>query len=93
MKSKRESPYYVYIVRGNKGTLYTGHTNDVEKRVKAHNGGKGAKYLRGRLPVELMYVKKCKSGKCARVEEYRIKQLRRDQKIALIMKNGDVPNM
>ena len=46
---------YTYILRCRDGTLYTGWTNDIEKRVKAHNEGKGAKYTKARLPVKLVY--------------------------------------
>ena len=46
---------YVYILRCADGSLYTGWTNDLEKRVKTHNAGKGAKYTKTRLPVELVY--------------------------------------
>ena len=46
---------YTYIVRCSDGSLYTGWTNDLEKRIKAHNEGKGAKYTKSRRPVELVY--------------------------------------
>ena len=48
---------YTYIVQCSDGTLYTGWTNDLDKRIKAHNDGKGAKYTKPRLPVELVYAK------------------------------------
>ena len=49
---------YTYILRCADGTLYTGWTNDIEKRLAAHNAGKGAKYTKPRLPVELVYFEK-----------------------------------
>ena len=55
------SPWYTYILRCSDNTLYTGVTNQVKDRVKAHNSGKGAKYTRSRLPVVLVWRKKCKS--------------------------------
>jgi putative endonuclease len=80
--------FFVYIVKCKEGTYYTGYTNDVRNRLKAHNDGKGAKYTRGRRPVELVWNKEYKYRKSARKEEYRIKQLRRDQKIKLILKGS-----
>ena len=47
--------YYVYLLRCADGTLYTGFTNDLARRLAAHNAGKGAKYTRSRLPVDLVY--------------------------------------
>jgi len=76
------------MVRCDDGAYYTGYTNDVENRVKTHNSGKGAKCLRGKRPVELVWFKKYKYRKSARKEEYRIKQLRRDQKVKLILKGS-----
>ena len=49
---------YTYIVKCRDGTLYTGWTNDIEKRVRAHNEGRGAKYTKSRRPVELVYMEK-----------------------------------
>ena len=53
--------HFVYILRCGDGSLYTGYTNDVTERVKAHNSGKGAKYTRSRLPVSLVYYKRVDS--------------------------------
>ena len=76
--------WYVYILRCADGTLYTGMTDDMERRVKAHNEGTGAKYTRGRGPVVLLYHEKCESRSAALKREYAIKQLTRKQKLALI---------
>src|SRR5208282_3310113 len=76
-------PWYVYIVECNdKGkTLYTGITNNTNKRVAAHNAGRGAKYTRGRLPVKLLKSFEV-SGKSAALKmEYKIKQLSRAEKL------------
>ena len=67
---------YIYIVRCSDGTLYTGWTNQLEKRIKVHNEGKGAKYTRARLPVELVYHETFETKEEAMKREYAIKQLR-----------------
>ena len=76
--------YYVYILRCADDTLYTGWTTDVTKRVKTHNSGKGAKYTRARLPVELVYTEEFDDKIEAQKREYAIKQLTRAEKEALI---------
>jgi putative endonuclease len=76
--------YYTYMVRCSDDTLYTGYTDDVSKRIKVHNSGKGAKYTRSRLPVELVYFKEFETKSEAMSEEYRIKQLKRTEKEKLI---------
>lgn len=75
---------YTYIVRCSDGTLYTGWTNDLEKRMKAHNEGMGAKYTRSRRPVELVYSEEHETKEEAMSREYRIKRLTRQQKTELI---------
>ena len=75
---------YTYIVRCADGTLYTGWTNDLKKRIKAHNDGKGAKYTKTRRPVELVYFEHLATKEEAMSREYHIKQLKRSQKQALI---------
>ena len=79
--------WFVYILRCSDGTLYTGMTNDVARRVQAHNQGKGAKYTRGRRPVEMAYFEEYESYSVALKREYAIKQLTRQQKMELIEKN------
>ena len=66
------------------GTLYTGWTNDLEKRVGAHNSGKGAKYTKARRPVELAYYEEFETKEQAMKREYAIKQLGRKEKQKLI---------
>ena len=53
--TEKDSKAYMYVVECADGTLYTGYTTDVERRLKTHNAGKGAKYTRARLPVKLLY--------------------------------------
>ena len=66
------------------GTYYTGYTDDIKKRIKAHNDGVGAKYLRGKGPVKLVYKKKYSTAKRARAQERLIKSLTRKKKEALV---------
>ena len=80
--------WYVYILRCADGTLYTGSTDDVERRVAVHNSGKGAKYTRGRTPVEVVYTEECESYSAALKREYAIKQLSRQEKWNLINEQG-----
>ncbi|TXG80788.1 MAG: GIY-YIG nuclease family protein [Spirochaetes bacterium] len=76
--------WYVYIVECSDGTLYTGITTDVNKRIKTHNEGKGAKYTKTRLPVVLRAYFESENRSSASKEEYRIKQLSKQQKLDLI---------
>jgi putative endonuclease len=80
----RRSKWWVYIVQCRDGTYYTGSTNNIEDRVKLHNKGHGAKYLRGRLPVKLVYTKEYRYYKNALSAERRIKGLTRQQKSKLV---------
>lgn len=77
---------YVYILRCNDDSLYTGWTNNLEKRIKAHSNGKGAKYTKARLPVELVYFEEYENKVEAMRREYAIKQLKRKEKLMLIKK-------
>ena len=77
--------YYVYILKCAAGTLYTGFTNDLEKRLKAHNSGKGAKYTRNRLPVRLVYSETFSDKREAMSREWHIKHdMTREEKLKLI---------
>jgi putative endonuclease len=76
--------YYVYILKCKDGTLYTGSTNDIDKRVAVHNAGKGAKYTRGRLPVKLLYKESFETKGEALKREMSIKCLSRLQKLSLL---------
>lgn len=78
---------YTYIVRCKDDTLYCGWTNNLEKRITSHNQGTGAKYTRNRRPVELVYYETFDTKEAAMRREYEIKQMSRNQKIALIDKN------
>lgn len=81
---------YTYIVQCNDGTLYTGWTNDLDKRIKAHNEGKGAKYTKSRLPVTLVYYEAFDSKEEAMSREWAIKQLHRHQKEKLLLRSVQV---
>lgn len=78
-----EKCWSVYILRCGDGTLYTGITDDVSARFQAHQSGKGAKYTRGRGPLELVYTESCESHSAAAKREWQIKQLKKSEKIAL----------
>ena len=77
---------YTYIVKCADGTFYTGWTTDVDRRVKCHNDGKGAKYTRPRLPVELVYYEVFESKEEAMRREAAIKKLSRERKELLVAK-------
>jgi len=78
-------PWWVYIVECADNTLYTGITNDIDKRISVHNAGKGAKYTQSRLPVKLVYQESCKDRVHAGQREYQIKQLNRSDKEELFI--------
>ena len=82
----RLSRNYVYILRCGDDSLYTGWTNNLEKRVKAHSNGKGAKYTKARLPIELVYFEEFEDKIEAMRREYAIKKLTRKEKLLLIKK-------
>ena len=75
---------YVYMLRCRDGSLYTGWTNDLEKRLKAHNSGAASKYTRSRLPAELVYFEEYESKESAMSREWHIKRLSREEKLKLI---------
>jgi len=75
---------YTYILKCADGSLYTGWTNNLAKRVENHNDGKGAKYTRGRGPVTLAYYEAFKTKEEAMQREYAIKQMSREEKEELI---------
>ena len=74
---------YTYIVRCCDNTLYTGWTTDLDRRMEAHNSGKGAKYTRSRRPVELIYAERFDTKQEAMRREWEIKQLSREEKLRL----------
>ena len=83
-KQNQHQGKYTYIVKCSDETLYTGWTNNLKKRLEAHNSGKGAKYTKNRRPVELVYFEEYDTKQEAMKREYAIKQLSRQKKLALI---------
>lgn len=75
---------YTYIVKCIDGSLYTGWTNDLEKRLRAHNAGKGAKYTKSRRPVELVYCEEFVTKEEAMSREWAIKRKTREEKMKMI---------
>jgi putative endonuclease len=75
--------HYIYIVECRDKTLYTGYTNNLDKRIKAHNDKKGAKYTRGRTPVTLKYYEEFDNKVDAMKREAQIKKLKRAKKLKL----------
>ena len=75
-----EKGWKLYILRCRDGSLYTGITNDLEKRLEAHRSGKGAKYTRGRGPLELVYTEDCTDHSAALKREMEIKALKKTEK-------------
>lgn len=78
--------WFVYMLRCGDGTLYTGVTDNVERRLAAHRSGKGAKYTRGRGPLKLVYQEEVPDKSAALQREYQIKQLTKQKKEALLAK-------
>ena len=78
-----EKVWTVYILECGDGTLYTGITDDLERRLRAHAQGKGAKYTRGRGPLKLRYREELPDKGAALKREYAIKQLSKPEKMAL----------
>ena len=76
--------HYVYVLRCADDSLYTGYPTDVARRVAEHDAGEGAKYTRGRTPVELVHTEAYESKSTAMSREYEIKQLSRPQKERLV---------
>lgn len=76
--------WFVYILRCGDGSLYTGCTDDVQRRLAIHRSGKGAKYTRSRLPLELVYQEPAADRSAALRREAAIKKLRRQEKLRLI---------
>lgn len=76
--------WFVYMLQCKDGSLYTGYTDDVQRRLAVHSAGKGAKYTRSRLPVELVYQEELPDKSAALRREAAIKKLTRRQKLDLI---------
>lgn len=75
---------FIYIIKCKDESLYTGWTNDLEARIKAHNEGRGAKYTKGRGPVELIYTEEFDTKEEAMKREFAIKKWSKDKKLKLI---------
>ncbi len=75
----------VYILECSDGSLYTGITTDLDRRLEEHHAGRGAKYTQGRGPFKLLYHEKCKDRANASKREMEIKALRRTQKLSMIL--------
>ncbi|MCI8651776.1 MAG: GIY-YIG nuclease family protein [Oscillospiraceae bacterium] len=82
-------PYYLYILRCGDGSLYTGITTDVERRLAVHRSGRGAKYTRGRGPLTVVYREECGDKSAALRRELAVKALTREEKLALIEGSGE----
>lgn len=93
MEEKKETiqKNYTYILKCSDGTLYTGWTNDLTKRLKAHNDGRGARYTKTRRPVALAYYESFSSKEEAMRREYEIKHLTRKEKEKLIENQKENP--
>ncbi len=80
----KQKVYYIYILLCHDGTLYIGYTDDLVRRLRTHNSGKGAKYTRSRLPVKLLYWEKYADKSTAMRREYALKQWTRAEKLVLL---------
>lgn len=86
LRKKSKEKWFLYILKCADLSLYTGIAKDVEKRFQAHVSGKGARYTRTRLPLELMYQETCSSRSSALIRECAVKSLPKAKKLALISK-------
>lgn len=85
----KEEKNYTYILQCADGTLYTGYTNNLAKRIETHNKGKGAKYTKNRLPVKLVYFEVYDTKQEAMKREYKIKKFTRQEKLKLIQTSSE----
>lgn len=81
--------HYVYLLECGDGTIYTGYTTDVSRRVAEHQNGTGAKYTRSRGPLTLRRVERFSTRSAAQSREYEIKQLSREEKLTLLPNRGE----
>ena len=88
-KSPTKKTWYVYIIECQDESLYTGITNNIQKRMAAHKSGKGSKYVRSKGFFELLHVIKAQDKSDAAKMEYQIKQLQRNDKITFFMQHPD----
>ncbi len=85
--------FIVYILKLSDGSLYTGYTKNLDERLKYHETGKGSKYVRSRLPFELMYTEECKTRSKAMKREIQIKKFSREKKLHLIIQPNSSQNV
>ena len=78
-----DKKWILYILQCKDGTLYTGITDNLQRRIQAHETGKGAKYTRGRGPLKLCYAEECENHSIALQREIAVKKLSRSEKLAL----------
>ncbi len=81
--------FFVYILRCRDGSLYTGITNDLKKRMVAHSNGKGSRYVRSRLPFRLVHSESFETKSLAMRRENEIKMMKREEKAMLIGKSHE----
>ena len=84
MKTTQATEHFVYMLRCADGTLYSGYTTNPDRRTAVHNSGRGAKYTRARLPVELVYCERAETKSQALKREAALKKLTRAEKMLLI---------
>jgi predicted GIY-YIG superfamily endonuclease len=80
LKKKPASGWYLYIIQCSDGTLYTGITNDLDRRLDRHNRGTASRYTRSRRPVRLLHQERCRTKSSALKKEYAVKALSRQEK-------------
>lgn len=85
---EKNNKHTMYVLKCQDGTLYTGYTNNLQKRIDTHNAGKGAKYTRARLPVVCIYFERFETKQEAMSAEYHFKKYSRQQKIRYIKERG-----
>lgn len=88
MTDQRPTDHFVYVLRCGDDTFYTGYTTDVERRVREHAAGEGARYTRGRTPLELVHVESFPSRSAAMSREYELKQRTRARKEDVVARGG-----
>ena len=87
-RKPKASAWSLYTLKCRDGTLYTGITTDLSRRVRQHNDGTASRYTRSRLPVKLIFSEPCRGRSQALKREYAMKQLSRKDKIAYLRDNG-----
>ena len=87
-RKQKTSAWFLYTLKCRDGTLYTGITTDLSRRVRQHNDGTASRYTRSRLPVKLIFSEPCRGRSQALIREYAMKQLSRKKKLAYIRDNG-----